>query len=144
MAETREVTKADALRPLIAAERSSSIFKRLGIWFKGKDYVTMDCILVPDDPNDHTQHGAPSSKHKQSLKPSLRRGRIISIKLPKHHSCWDQLWRRSAPACDAVLSGTFDLEEIAEITEVRNLIEGMRYPDPSNPTPTIETRHYQS
>jgi hypothetical protein len=43
------ITKADALWQLIAAERSSSIFKRLGIWLKGKEYITMDCNLVPDD-----------------------------------------------------------------------------------------------
>ena len=55
LAATRDgVTKAVALRQLIAAERSSSIFKRLGIWLKGKEYVTMDRILVPDDPENLT------------------------------------------------------------------------------------------
>jgi hypothetical protein len=49
------VTKqADAICQLIIAaeERSSSIFKCLGIWLKGTEYVTMDRILVPDDPNN--------------------------------------------------------------------------------------------
>jgi hypothetical protein len=50
--ETRAITKAAALRQLISAERSSSIFKRLGIWFKGKEYTSMDRMLIPDDPDD--------------------------------------------------------------------------------------------
>jgi hypothetical protein len=52
LADTRDMTKANALRQLLMAERSSSIFKRLGIWFKGKEYTTLDRMLVPDDPTD--------------------------------------------------------------------------------------------
>jgi hypothetical protein len=40
--------------------------------------------------------------------------------------------------CDAILAGEFDFEGIAEITEVHELIAGMRYPDPRNPTPKID------
>jgi hypothetical protein len=39
--------------------------------------------------------------------------------------------------CNAILDGKFDFEDIAEITEVHNLIEGMQYPDPDNLTPMI-------
>jgi hypothetical protein len=41
--------------------------------------------------------------------------------------------------CDAVLNGTFDFEDIAEMTEVHDLIAGMRYPHPSHPTTSIDT-----
>jgi hypothetical protein len=30
-----------------------SIFKHLGIWLKGKEFATMDRILVPDDPYEN-------------------------------------------------------------------------------------------
>jgi hypothetical protein len=36
--------------------------------------------------------------------------------------------------CDAVLNGTFDFTDIAEKTEVTDLIKGMQYPDPFNCT----------
>lgn len=41
--------------------------------------------------------------------------------------------------CDSVLAGTFDFTNIAEITEVKELINGMQYPDPSNATPLIDS-----
>jgi hypothetical protein len=41
--------------------------------------------------------------------------------------------------CDAVLNGTFEFEDLAERTEVQDLIEGMRFPDPARPTPSIDT-----
>jgi hypothetical protein len=41
--------------------------------------------------------------------------------------------------CDAVLNGTFDFTNIAEITEVKDLISRMQYPDPANPTPMINS-----
>jgi hypothetical protein len=52
LAETRDMTKAAAVRQLLLAERSSAIYKRLGFWFKGKEYTTLDQMLVPDDPSD--------------------------------------------------------------------------------------------
>jgi hypothetical protein len=41
-------------------------------------------------------------------------------------------------SCNAVLDGTIDFEGISEIMEVHDLINGMRFPDPSNPTLTID------
>jgi hypothetical protein len=41
--------------------------------------------------------------------------------------------------CDAVLNGTFEFEDLTEWTEVQDLIKGMRYPDPTCPTPSIDT-----
>jgi hypothetical protein len=50
MANTRRKDKATTLKQLLSAERQSSIFKRLGIWIKGKEHLNLDRILVPDDP----------------------------------------------------------------------------------------------
>ena len=41
--------------------------------------------------------------------------------------------------CDAVLNGTFEFEDLAKMTEVDDLIKGMRYPNPESPTPCIDT-----
>jgi hypothetical protein len=52
LSETREISKAVALRQLLTTEGSSSIFKeRLGIWFQSKEYTTLDQMLVPDNPD---------------------------------------------------------------------------------------------
>ena len=41
--------------------------------------------------------------------------------------------------CDAVLNGTFEFDDLAENTEVKDLIKGMQYPDPESPTPQINS-----
>jgi hypothetical protein len=84
-------TKADALHQLIAAEeRSSSIFKCLGIWLKGKEYVTMDRILVPDDPENLTNTDYLEFKQSSRLKPysrySPKTAKSITIKQPRRLS----------------------------------------------------------
>ena len=38
---------------------------------------------------------------------------------------------------DAILQGTFNATPLTDVPEVRDIIKGMRYPDPANPTPTI-------
>jgi hypothetical protein len=57
LADTQQMTKAAALRQLLSAERSASIFKRLGIWFKGKEYMSMDrittCAGRPERSDEH-------------------------------------------------------------------------------------------
>jgi hypothetical protein len=143
LAETQHTTKAAALRQLLAAERSANIFKRLGIWFKGKEYMSMDRILVPDDPTDLQNTTWQTVVEAQALYEVL-------IKASQEH------FRQAANTpfvtgpiankfgpfadneyCDAILAGHFDFTEIAEITEVHDLIAGMQYPEPANPTPTI-------
>ena len=41
--------------------------------------------------------------------------------------------------CDTILQGTFNMTDIAAETEVRDIIQGMRYPNPDNPTAPIDT-----
>ena len=38
-----------------------------------------------------------------------------------------------------ILHGTFDLSDINEMQEVKDIIHGMRYPNPGNLTPTFDT-----
>ena len=41
--------------------------------------------------------------------------------------------------CEAILQGTFDMTDISAETEVHDIIQGMRYPDPSSPTLPSDT-----
>ena len=146
LAATRDgVTKAVALRQLIAAERSSSIFKRLGIWIKGKEYVTMDRILVPDDPENMEDTTWSSIIEAQAL------FEVLTKDSQEHFHQAAETPFVSGPIaskigpfadndyCDAVLNGTFEFEDLSDRTEVNELIKGMRYPDPESPTPCIDT-----
>jgi hypothetical protein len=143
--ETREITKAAAIRQLIAAERSSSIFKRLGIWFKGKEFTTLDRMLVPDDPDDLTNTTWSSIIEAQAL------FEVLTKDCQEHFQqaastpfVTGPIANRISPFedneyCDAVLAGTFNFDDIAEITEVQDLVQGMRYPDTERPTPLIDS-----
>jgi hypothetical protein len=141
------VTKqAVAIRQLIAAERSSSIFKRLGKWLKGQEYVTMDrIVLVPDNPDNLIDTTWSLIIEAQAL------FEVLTKDSQEHFHQAAETPFVSGPIaskigpfadndyCDAVLKGTFEFEDLAERTEVQDLIKGMRYPDPARPTPSIDT-----
>jgi hypothetical protein len=129
---------------LIAAERSSSIFKHLGIWLKGKEYVTMDRILVADDPENLNDTTWSSIIEAQALV------EVLTKDSQEHYHQAAETPFVSGPIvskigpfadndyCDAVLNGTFEFEDLAERTEVQDLIKGMRYPDPTcRPNPGL-------
>jgi hypothetical protein len=145
LAETRDMTKANALRQLLLAKRSSSIFKRLGIWFKGKEYTTLDRTLVPDDPTDMADTTWSTVIEAQALFEVLTKDCVEHFyQAAETPFVTGPIAEKIGPFanneyCDAVLDGTFDFTEIAEITEVKDLIKGMRYPDPSQPTPMIDS-----
>jgi hypothetical protein len=130
---------------LIAAERSSSIFKHLDIWLKGKEYVTMDRILVPDDPenlsNDTTCWSSIINKAQALFEVLTKDSQEHDYhQAAKTHFASGPIASKIGPLtdndyCDAVLNGTFEFGDLAERTEVHNLIKGMRYPDPTCPTP---------
>jgi hypothetical protein len=42
--------------------------------------------------------------------------------------------------CKAILNGTFDITNITESTEVKDLLSGMRYPNTTNPMEPINTQ----
>jgi hypothetical protein len=138
------MTKAAALRQLLSAERSASVFKRLGLWFKGKEHLSMDRILVPDDPNDLTNTTWQTVVEAQALYEVLTKASQEHFRQAAETPfVTGPIADRFGPFadndyCDAILDGKFDFEDIAEITEVHDLIAGMRYPDTANPTPTID------
>jgi hypothetical protein len=144
LAETRQISKETAVRQLLRAERQAAIFKRLGVWLKDDEYATLDRLLVPDDPaakdttwsniveaqalfeiltSDGQQH------FRQAADTPFVTGPIAAKLGPFADNEYS----------DAILAGTYDLTTLEDMIEVHDIIQGMRYPDPDNPTPTITT-----
>jgi hypothetical protein len=146
LANTRNIDKATALRQLIRAERQSSIFKRLGIWIKGKTHVHLDRILAPDDPNDMENTTWTTIVEAQALYEVLTAaGQAHFHQAANTPFVSGPIAAKIGPFadndyCEAILNGTFDITDIAESTEVKDLLHGMRYPDTSNPTEPINTQ----
>jgi hypothetical protein len=104
----------------------------------------MDRMLVPDDPNDLTNTTWSSVIETQAL------FEVLTKDCQEHfHQVADTPFVTGPIAekigpfedneyCDAVLSGTFNFDDIAEITEVKDLVHGMKYPDTTRPTPLID------
>jgi hypothetical protein len=127
------------------AERQSAIFKRLDMRIKGKEHVTLDQILVPDDPTDLAQTTWTSFVEAQALYKVL-----LSSRQKHFNQAVDTTFvtgpfaNKLGPFADteygdAILQGTVDFHALAAITKVKDLIQGMQYPDPNHPTPTINT-----
>jgi hypothetical protein len=129
------MTKAAALHQLLCAERQCAIFRCLGVWIKGKEHVTLDHILLPDEPDnpDTTWSSviesqalyevllASGQKHfKQAANTPFATGPVADKLGPFVHNDY----------CDAILQGTVNIEALADLTEVQDLVRGMRYPDP--------------
>jgi hypothetical protein len=147
LADTQNLMKAAAVTQLLRAERQCAIFRRLRTWLKGAKHITLDRILVPDDPNNPNDSDWTSIVETQALY------EVLLTDGQKH-------FNQAAPTpfvtgpisakfgpfddndfCDDILNGTFDFDTMAHDVEVSDLIRGMQYPDPLNPTtqfnPTI-------
>jgi hypothetical protein len=146
LAATNNTDKATALRQLLRAERQTAIFKRLGIWLKETDYTSLDRILTPDDPNDMENTTWTSIIEAQALYEALiAAGRAHFSQASNTPFVTGPIADKFGPFadnayCEAILQGTIDLTEIADTTEVKDILRGMRYPDPSLPTPPINTQ----
>ena len=104
----------------------------------------MDRIMVPDDPENL---GATSWKTVIEAQALFE---VLSKDCQAHFNQAAETPFVSGPIsekigpfdqnqyCDEVLNGTFDFEEFSDTMEVKELIEGMRFPVPSDPTPEID------
>jgi hypothetical protein len=137
--------KATALKQLLRAERQTAIFKRLKIWFKNNEHTNLDRILTPDDPNDLTNTTWTAIIDAQALYEVLTKaGQDHFNQAANTPFVSGPIAEKFGPFadneyCDATLKGTVDLTDLAEITEVHDIIKGMRYPNPSEPTTPINT-----
>ena len=145
LASTRQIQKETALRQLIRAERQSSIFKRLGIWLKDTQHASLDRILTPDDPTDLNNTTWTTVVEAQALYEVLTKaGQEHFRQAANTPFVTGPIADKIGPFadndyCEAILNGTFDLSTIEAITEVKDIITGMQYPDPKHPTEPINT-----
>ena len=143
LAETRQIDKATAVRQLLRAERQAAIFKRLGIWNKGNEHLQLDRILAPDDPDDPANSTWTAIVEAQALHEILtHEGQRHFRQAADTPFVTGPIAEKIGPFddneyCDAILNGTFDFTDLELELEVADLIRGMQYPDPANPTPPI-------
>ena len=52
LAETRQLTKAQAIRQILQAEQQAVTFQKLGRWLKNNEHHQLTRILTPDNPQD--------------------------------------------------------------------------------------------
>jgi hypothetical protein len=145
MANTRRKDKATTLKQLLSAERQSSIFKRLGIWIKGKEHINLDRILVPDDPaNCHNTTWTAVIKAQALYEVLTHAGQQHFRQACNTPFVTGPIADKLGPFadneyCEAILNGTFDMTDIATDSEVGDIIWGMQYKDPNHPTELIDT-----
>jgi hypothetical protein len=139
------MTKAAAVSQLLRTERQCAIFRRLRTWIKGAEHITLDRILVPDDPNSPNDTTWISIVEAQALYEALLTDGqrhfnqaaptpFVSGPISAKFGPFDD-----NEYCDEILNGNFDLELMAENLEVSDLIRGMRYPDPRSPTTQFDS-----
>jgi hypothetical protein len=145
LAETRRMDKATVIKQLLRAERQSIIFKRLGIWVKGREHHNLDRILVPDDPDNLQDTTWTSVVEATALYEVLNHaGQQHFRQASSTPFVTGPIADRFGPFadnhyCDAILNGTFDMSDLSMEIEVQDIITGMRYPDPTSPTGPIDT-----
>ena len=117
----------------------------MGQWWKENEFAQFTCVLVPEHSNAlltttwktvsnanvlHdvlTKDG--QTQYRQAADSPLVQGPIASFISPFDDNKYG----------DAILNGTFNLNGIWEMVEVKDIIQGMCYPDPKHPTPEFDT-----
>ena len=146
LTQTRQLTKAQAIQQTLQAEQQAVTFQKLRHWLKDNEYHQLTRILTPDNPQDLTTTTWTSAvtnaddlhdiltkegqTHYQQATTSPLVSGPIGVKIgPFDDNTYG----------DKILNGTFDLSAINDMQEVKDIIYGMCYPDPNNPTPTFDT-----
>jgi hypothetical protein len=145
LADTQNMTKLAAINQLLRAERQCNIFRRLRKWIKGAEHITLDRILVPDDPANTADTTWTSVVEAQALyEVLLADGQQHFNQAAPTPFVTGPIAAKFGPFddndyCDDILNGQFDFTHLAENLEVSDLICGMRYPNPLNPTTQINS-----
>jgi hypothetical protein len=145
LADTQNMTKAAAVGQLLRAERQCAIFRRLRTWLKCAEHVTLDRILVPDNPASPDDTTWTSIVEAQALyEVLLTDGQRHFNQAAPTPFVTGPISAKIGPFddndyCDDILRGTFDFDPMADDLEVSDLIRGMRYPDPLNPTTQFQS-----
>ena len=120
-------------------------FRKLGQWLKDNEYHQLTRILTRDNPQDLTTTTWTSITDADELHNILtKEGQTHYQQAASSPLVSGPIGAKIGPFDDNthgddILNGTFDLSNINDMQEVKDIIYGMRYPDPSNPTPTFDT-----
>ena len=145
LAETRQLTKAQAIRQILQAEQQAVTFQKLGRWLKANEYHQLTRILKPDNPQDLNTTTWTSIADAAELHDILtKEGQMHYQQAASSPLVSGPIGAKIGPFDDNshgddILHGTFDLSDINDMQEVKDIIYGMQYPNPNNPTPTFDT-----
>ena len=145
MAKTWQLTKAQAIQQILQAEQQAVTFRKLGRWLKGSEYQQLTRILIPDHPQDLPTTTWTSIVDTNDLHAILtKEGQMHYRQAASSPLVSGPIGEKIGPFDDnthgdKILNGAFDLSNIDEMQEVKDIIHGMRYPDSGNPTPTFDT-----
>ena len=145
LANTSNITKANALQQLLCTERQTLTFRKLRSWLKGNEYTQLTRVMVPDDPNDLAKTTWKTVVEAQELYDILtKEGQTHYHQAAATPLVNGPFAQKIGPFddneyCDAILNGTFDMSTVDAMPEVRNIIAGMHYPNPHKPTPMFNT-----
>ena len=137
--------KAQALQQLLQVEQQELTFQKLGRWLKGNEYQELTRVLIPDQPHDLCTTTWTSIVDADELHDVLtKEGQMHYQQAASSPLVSGPIGEKIGPFDDNthgddILNGTFDLSNIDEMQEVKDIIYGMQYPDPCHPTPTFDT-----
>ena len=112
---------------------------------KGTQHTSLDRILTPDNPHDLPNTTWTMVVEAQALyKVLTKAGQEHFSQAANTPFVTGPIADKIGPFadndyCEAILTGNFDVSTLEAITEVKDIITGMRYPDPLQPTAPIDT-----
>jgi hypothetical protein len=143
LADTQNMTKSAAVNQLLRAERQCTMFRRLRKWIKGAEHITLDRILVPDDPDTADTTWTSVVEAQALYEVLLADGQRHFNQAAPTPFVTGPIAAKFGPFddndyCDDILNGTFEFADMSNDLEVSDLIHGMRHLDPMNPTTTLD------
>ena len=142
LANTWEIAKVAAVPQILHAECQAITFWKLGTWLKRNEYDQFTWVLIPDNSTDLTNTTWKLIVEAQDLYDILmKEGQLHYHQAAETPLVNGPLAKKIGPFddneyWDKILNGNFDTSNLATISEVRDIVSGMRYPNPNNPTPS--------
>ena len=116
-------------------------FWKLGTWLKGMEYAQLTCVLVPDDTTNLAQTTWTPIVDAQELYQLLTtEGQLHYQQAAETPLVKGPFTEKLGPFddneyCNAILHRNFNTNNIANISEVSDILSGMQYLDPHTLTP---------
>ena len=117
----------------------------MGKWLKGKEYNQLTRVLVPDDDsNIDNTNWKPIVEAKELYEVLTKEGQTHYHQATTTPLVKGPFANSIGPFddneyCDAIFQGTLNTTGLATISEVHDIVSGMQYPDPTQPTPQFDS-----